>query len=229
MGPLDPVAGQVPGYCTQNDMNYNPRPQHCNYEKTQENTCLYKSYYTYTKKMLDEANGTMKSILVTPAPYLNDMDSYTYDAPDSRTRKGDAAFHKQLDAMVKKLYHERTAVGDVVALLPLWEVLTCYYKEQGLTKNDFDKMRDTDEDHVFNPNRREYRHMTVCGALVHTYALLSLLNNANITRIGQGANLEVVGAYWTVYCPPSITAPKLDTCLQQFKPLTPTDTSTVIV
>jgi len=227
--PLDPVTGQVPGYCTNQNVDYNPLLQQCNYEPTQENTCLYKSYYTYTKKMLDEANGTVKSILVTPAPYMNDLDSFTYDSPDVGTRTADAAFHQQLDAMVKKLYHERTAVGDVVALLPLWEVLTCYYKEQRLTKEDFDKMRDTDEDHRFDPTRREYRHMTMCGALVHTYALLSLLNNANIHRIGQGANLEVVGAYWKVYCPPSITIPKLDTCLQQIKPLTPEHTPTVIV
>merc|ERR1712007_200788 len=84
----------------------------------------------------------------------------------------------------------KSDVSSVVAVLPLWNALDCYYDQ--ISADALDDLKQDQSGTLDN------RHTTQCGAAVHTYALLDLLNRAKLD--GLQANLDVMASHFDEVC-----------------------------
>lgn len=140
--------------------------------------CVQKEFIPEMTAMLSNA-GAIKSILVSPAPLIE------LNAADRRP--GYSAY-ADLIAANQQL---RMNISGVAALLPLWETLDCYY-------GNITAVALTDLKEVNTDGTLDNRHTTRCGAAVHTYALLALLNRAKLD--GLEASLDTMDQHFNTVC-----------------------------
>lgn len=187
-----PVKAKNPKYVL---WNLGEDDQDCMYKKEyttckDSKECVQKEFVPEMEAMIENADG-IKSILVTPAPLM--------ETKKEDRRPGYGAYDELAAANDKMKSKE----ASVVAVLPLWKALDCYYGK--ITSDALDELKTVNLD-----GTKDNRHTSACGAAVHTYALLDLLNKANIA--GLKASLDPMVANFNKVCQ-SQDISKLQTCV----------------
>lgn len=154
--------------------------------------CVQQEFIPEMSAMINQGSY-MKHILVTPAPLIESERSL---------REPSYGAYRELIAANHKL---ASVLSSVVAVLPLWEVLDCYY--DGLTDSAVTELKQSNQGSLDN------RHTTKCGAAVHNYALLHLLNGVQLA--GLHSNTRPVAAYFDQMCAQQDRA-KLKQCISSF-------------
>jgi len=175
-----PVKAQKPKYML---WNLGEDDQDCMYEDeyaTCKDTkeCVQKEFIPEMSAMLGEDTG-IKHILVTPAPLMESS---------ADARKPGWSAYEELIAANQQLKKD---MSSVVAVLPLWKVLDCYYGK--VSPDVLDDLKEVNTD-----GTKDNRHNTACGAAVHTHALLDLLNRAQIDDLE--ADLDRMVAHVNEVC-----------------------------
>ena len=137
--------------------------------------------------LVDPKASAMKHILVDPAPLI---------ASTRAERAPGYNAHANLIAANQKLY--KNAAGKMLAEpLPLWGALDCYYEGKSTAAlTELKAWNGTGE----KVDPRENRHTSVCGAFVHSYALMALMKKSDAFPSLLG-NPELLAAQIGQRCP----------------------------